>query len=112
MGGSHQLRALDDGDHDGDTRPVLRPLPPHAPGYQRPPPVLRGRPRLVDDLHWMPLCHTIIERHRANPTHSWAALARGRGVHPRTLYNWRQAYAWLERYQPERLRRAIVTGRG
>ena len=111
MGGSHQLRALDDRDDGGDGHPVIRPLPTHPARQQRPPP-RRGRPSLVDDLHWAPLCHAIIERHAANPTHSWAALARGRGIHPRTLYNWRLAYDWLERFQPERLRRAIVRGTG
>jgi len=107
MGGSHQLRALDDRTQDGDVPPVLRPLPMRGARPQRPPPAHRGRPRLVDDLHWVPLCHAIIERHKANPTHSWNALARGRGIHPRTLYNWRKDYAWLERFQPDRLRQAI-----
>jgi hypothetical protein len=60
----------------------------------------------------VPLCHAILERHAANPTHSYAALARGRGLHPRTFYNWRLAFGWLEHYQPERLRQAILKGSG
>lgn len=109
MGGSHQqLRAFDDDDQGSPEHALPRGI--HLARARGPTPGQRGRPTLLDDLHWAALCHAIIERHAAYPTHSWAALARGRGIHPRTLYNWRQAYEWLQRHQPDRLRRAISRG--
>lgn len=111
MGGSHQqLRAFDD-----DDRRISEHVLPTGIYLSRargPTPGQRGRPSLLDDLHWVPVCHALMERHAANPTYSWAVLARGRNIHPRTLYNWRQAFAWLERHQPDRLRRAISRGTG
>jgi hypothetical protein len=111
MGGSHHARTLDDRQPDPDPWPDIRMVHPCRRPHPAPPPH-RGRPRLREDLDWVPLCHALIERHRANPTHSWAALARGRGIHPRTLYNWRQEYEWLEHAQPDRLRRAIAKESG
>jgi hypothetical protein len=67
----------------------------------------RGRPTLVSDRSWLPLCHVMLaEKHRF-PTQSYAAIARAHGVAPRTFQSWRRIYEYLSRVEPRLLAREI-----
>jgi hypothetical protein len=67
----------------------------------------RGRPTLLSDRTWLPLCHQMLMEKRRAPTQSYEAIARGHGVAPRTFQAWRRAYEHLGRVEPELLAREI-----